>query len=81
MQVLRRPAGKKRVKDPTANAAVEAQFETYNSNDVFPSWRGKSATNSREAIPVELSISPDNANRSADSYDIDVGEIMSQRKA
>ena len=55
-------------------------FTLCKSNDVFPLWQGKSATTSREAIPVELSISPNHANRSVDSYVIDIGEIMSQRR-
>ncbi|KAF6224686.1 hypothetical protein HO173_012895 [Letharia columbiana] len=75
-QVRRRSPQKKSVNDPTGNAAV---LETYKSNDALPPWEGRRLTVG-DTIPVELSIKQDHALRSADSYDIEIGEIMSQRK-
>lgn len=54
-------------------------LETYKSNDALPPWEGRRLTVG-DTIPVELSIKQDHALRSADSYDIEIGEIMSQRK-
>ena len=79
-QLLRDPAQQKRKQKRTANAAVEAELETYKTTDILPPWVGRRTTTGGESLPVELEVKGDHVSRSADSYDIELGEIISERK-
>ncbi len=57
-------------------------IETYESEDVRPPYQPHIArSGAAEEIPVELQISATHADRNTQSYDIDMGEKVAQRRA